>query len=230
MKKILFALLFAGVLALTGCQSAEKAEKEKIMEAFESIGMEYSDVIMNVLSKEWVEATGEDTYVFTTEGTGDISGDTFTYSCGFDEENNIVLKIIMDETSEEKYYYVSTDDTGYGLNLDIAGDEKDVYLLQNNVELIELTDGRASAVIGEWADKSDNRYIFNEDSTMLIKGSQSETEGTFSVVERKEDGSLLLTLVFGSDTMEFNYEFLDDGDTMKLCRPGTDVVHTWIRK
>ena len=112
MKKRLFALLFAGVLALTGCQSAEEAEKEKIMEAFESIGMEYSDVIMNVLSKEWVEAAGEDTYVFTKEGTGDISGDTFTYSCGFDEENNIVLKIIMDGTSEEKYYYVSTDDMG----------------------------------------------------------------------------------------------------------------------
>ena len=64
---------------------------------------------------------------------------------------------------------------------------------------------------------------------MLIKGSQSETEGTFSVVEVNEDGSLLLTLVFGSDTMEFNYEFLSDG-SMQLCRPGTDIVHTWIRK
>lgn len=230
MKKRLLVLFFAGVLTVIGCRSAEEAEKEKMIEAFESIGMEHSTVIMNVLSKEWVEVDGEDTYVFTTEGTGDISGDTFTYSCGFDEENNIALKIIMDETAEEKYYYVSTDDTGYGLNLDLAGHEEDVYLLQSNVELIGLTDERASAVLGEWADKSDNRYIFNEDSTMLIKGSQSETEGTFSVVEWKEDGSLLLTLVFGSDTMEFNYEFLDDGDTMKLCRPGTDVVHTWIKK
>ena len=66
--------------------------------------------------------------------------------------------------------------------------------------------------------------------TILIKGSQSETEGTFSVVEWKEDGSLLLTLVFGSDTMEFNFEFLDNGNTMQLCRPGTDIVHTWIKK
>ena len=72
--------------------------------------------------------------------------------------------------------------------------------------------------------------IFNEDGTMLIKGSQSETEGTFSVVEWKEDGSLLLTLVFGSDTMEFNYEFLSDGVTVQLCRPGTDIIHTWIKK
>ena len=43
-------------------------------------------------------------------------------------------------------------------------------------------------------------------------------------------GSFLLTLVFGSDTMEFNYEFLSDGVTVQLCRPGTDVIHTWIKK
>ena len=86
MKKRLIALLFVSVLTVTGCQSAEEAEKEKIIEAFEHIGMEHSAVIMNVLSKEWVEADGEDFYVFTTEGTGDISGAAFTYTCGFDEE------------------------------------------------------------------------------------------------------------------------------------------------
>ena len=200
------------------------------MKAFENIGMEHSAVIMNVLSKEWVEADGEETYVFTKEGTGDISGEAFTYSCGFDEENNIALKIVMDETNEEKYFYVSTDDTGYGLNLDLVGEEDDVYLIQNNVELIDIADERASVVLGEWADKSDNRYIFKEDGSMLIKGSVSETEGTFSVVEWKEDGNLLFTLVFGSDTMEFYFEMLDGGNTMKLCRPGTDIIHTWIKK
>lgn len=230
MKKRLLALLFAGILALSGCQSAEEAEKEEMMKAFEEIGMEHSAVIMNVLSKEWVASDGAEMYVFTKEGTGEISGNPFTYTCGFDEENNIALKLVMDETAEEKLYYVSTDDTGYGLHLDAAGDKEDVYLIQNNVELIDTSNERAAAVLGEWADKSDNRYIFNEDNTMLIKGSERETEGTFSVVEWKEDGSLLLTLVFGSDTMEFNYEFLDDGNTMKLCRPGTDVVHTWIKK
>ena len=230
MKKRLLALLFIGILALTGCQNKEQAKLEAIQAAFDEIGMEHSAVIMNVLSKEWVETDGEDIYVFTKEGTGDISGKTFTYSCGFDEENNIALKLVMDETKEEKYFYVSTDDTGYGLTLDLAGEENDVHLLQNNVELIDISDERAAVILGEWADKSDNRYIFKEDGSMLIKGSQSETEGTFSVVEWKEDGSLLFTLVFGSDTMEFNFEMLDDGDTMKLCRPGTDVIHTWIKK
>jgi hypothetical protein len=98
------------------------------------------------------------------------------------------------------------------------------------VELIDFADERVKFMVGEWADKSDNRYVFNEDGTMLIKGSQSETEGTFSVVEWKEDGKLLLTLVFGSDTMEFYYELLSDGTTVQLCRPGTDVIHTWIKK
>lgn len=230
MKKRLLALLFVGVLCLGGCQSEEDAKKEALQEAFEDMGMEYSTVIMNVLSKEWNQVDGDDTYVFTKEGTGDISGDSFTYSCGFDEENRIALKIVMDDTKEEVYFYVSTDDTGYGLHLDLAGEGEDVYLLQNNVELLELTDERAAGFIGEWADKSDNRYIFHEDGTMLIKGSQSETEGTFSVVEQKEDGSLLLTLVFGNDTMEFSFDFLSDGVTVQLCRPGTEDVHTWIRK
>ena len=230
MKKKLLALLFVAVLCLTGCQSEEEEKKEALQEAFENIGMEHSAVIMNVLSKEWVEADSKEIYAFTKEGTGEIAGAGFTYSCGFDDENNIALKITMDETKEEKYFYVSTDDTGYGLKLDLAGEEEDVYLIQNNIEIIDVSDECAAAVVGEWADKSDNRYILNDDNTMLIKGSQSETEGTFSVVELKEDGSLLLTLVFGSDTMEFNYQFLDDGNTMKLCRPGTDIIHTWIKK
>lgn len=230
MKKRLLALLFVAVLCLSGCQNEETAKRDALEKTFENIGMEHSAVIMNVLSKEWNVVGGEDTYTFTKEGTGDISGEAFTYSCGFDEENNIALKIVMDATAEEKYFYVSTDDTGYGLNLDLAGDENDVYLFQNNVELIDFADERVKFMVGEWADKSDNRYVFNEDGTMLIKGSQSETEGTFSVVEWKEDGKLLLTLVFGSDTMEFYYELLSDGTTVQLCRPGTDVIHTWIKK
>lgn len=230
MKKRLFVLLFAGMLALTGCQSKEEAQREKVEAAFESIGMEHSAVIMGVLSKEWKVQDGEGTYIFTKEGTGEASGDAFTYSCGFDEDNNIALKLTMDADGEERYFYVSTDDTGYGLYLQDATSQEKVYLLQNNVELLPLTDERASGFIGEWADKSDNRYIFHEDGTMMIKGSESETPGTFSVVEQKEDGSLLMTLVFGSDTMEFTYEFLSDGKTLQLCRPGTETVHTWIRK
>ena len=95
MKKKLLALLFVAVLCLTGCQSEEEAKKEALQEAFENIGMEHSAVIMNVLSKEWVEADSNEIYVFTKEGTGEIAGAGFTYSCGFDDENNISMFLQM---------------------------------------------------------------------------------------------------------------------------------------
>ena len=74
MKKRLLALLFVGILCMTGCQSKEEAKREALMKAFENIGMENSAVIMNVLSKEWNAVGTEDTYTFTKEGTGEISG------------------------------------------------------------------------------------------------------------------------------------------------------------
>lgn len=228
MKKRLLALLFVGILALSGCQSAEEKEKAELAEALEQVGIGYDGAIMTVLSKEWNVDGSEESYEFTKEATGNISGEAFTYTCGFDEENKIVLQIVMDETEEERNYYVSTDDTGYGLYLDPAGDEEVVYLIQADVELLEMTDERAADLVGEWADKSDNRYVLNEDCTMVIKGSSGDTEGTYSAVVREDE--LILTLLFGSNTLEFAYEFLDNGDTMKLCAPGTDIVHTWIKK
>ena len=70
MKKKLLALLFVAVLCLTGCQSEEEAKKEALQAAFENIGMEHSAVIMNVQSKEWVEADSKEIYAFTKEGNG----------------------------------------------------------------------------------------------------------------------------------------------------------------
>ena len=67
-------------------------------------------------------------------------------------------------------------------------------------------------------------FAIKKDNTDLLNSVNA------CIAEWKEDGSLLLTLVFGGDSMEFNFEFLSDDVTMQLCRPGTDVVHTWIRK
>lgn len=225
MKKRLFILLAAGILCLTGCQSAEEKQQAELMEAFEEMGVEHNEVIMSVLSKEWKVLDGEDIYEFTKEGTGTVSGETFTYSCGFNEDNDIMLQMTMDETGEEYHYFVSADDTGHGLFFESVEGEN-MHLLLANVELLEMTDERAKKMIGEWADKSDNRYVFEEDRTMMIKGS-SETEGTYSVVIR--DGMPVLTLVFGSNTLEFEYEFVED-TIIDLCAPGTETVHTWIKK
>lgn len=230
MKKKLLIILFAGLLAVSGCQSKEEAEKQKIMEAFEDMGVDYSTVIAGVLSKEWKVLDGKENYEFTKEGTGNISGDGFTYTCGVDEDNQIVLKITMDGSKEDKYYFVRNDDTGYGLYLDEADSKNQVYLFPCDTELLTMEDERANALIGEWADKSDNRYILKEDRSVVIKSASGDREGTYSVVEQKESGMVLFTLVFGSDTMEFTFEFSEDADTVELCRPGTDTIHTWTRK
>ena len=91
MKKRLLALLFVVVLCLSGCQNEETAKKDALEKAFENIGMEHSAVIMNVLSKEWNVVGGEDTYTFTKEGTGDISGEAFTYSCDFKSGKQLLV-------------------------------------------------------------------------------------------------------------------------------------------
>lgn len=228
MKKRLLVLFFVTLLCLTGCQSAEDAKKEEIEKVFEELGVDHDEVVMAVLSKEWTVSESDEKYLFTKEGTGSISGAGFCYTCGFDEDNNIALQIVMDDTKEERNYYVETDDTGYGLYLNPALEGETVYLIQSDVELLSITDERAADLVGEWADKSDNRYILNEDFSMVIKGSSGDKEGTYSVVLR-EDG-VILTLLFGSNTLEFSYEFLDNGNTMQLCTPGTDVIHTWIKK
>ena len=226
MKKRLFVLLIAGMLCLTGCQSAEEKQQAEMMEAFEQMGVEHNEVIMSVLSKEWKVLDGTDIYEFTKEGTGHISGAEFTYSCGFNEENDIMLQITMNETEEELNYFVSADDTGHGLFLETVEGEI-MQLLMSNVELLDMTDENAKRIVGEWADKSDNRYVFEEDRSLVIKGSDSEKIGSYSVVVRDEVP--LLTLVIGSNTLEFEYEFVSD-TAVDLQAPGTETVHTWIKK
>ena len=226
MRKRLLLLLAVGVLCLTGCQSAEEKQQAAMMEAFEQMGVEHNEVIMSVLSKEWKVLGGETTYEFTKEGTGNVSGATFTYSCDFNEENKIMLQITMDETKEELNYFVSADDTGHGLFFESVEGEK-MQLLMSNVELLDTKDERVKAIIGEWADKSDNRYVFDEERNLVIKGSDSEKEGSYSVVLKDEVP--LLTLVIGSNTLEFQFEFVDE-TIMDLCAPGTETVHTWIKK
>lgn len=227
MKKRLAVLVFIGALTLTGCQSAEAKREQQFVESMENIGVSYDSVVMNVLAKEWKAENG-DIYTFTKEADGDISGKTFTYTCGLNEENEIVLQIVMDESKEERNYYVTTDETGYGLYLEPAGGGERIYILQTNVSLLGTDDALVAGLFGEWADKSDNRYIFNEDGTMQIKSSSSEREGTYSVAET--DNGIILKLLFGADELEFHYEVKDDGQTMELVAPGTETVHTWTKQ
>lgn len=227
MKKRFAVLAMIGVLALTGCQAAEADREKQFAESLEDAGVSYDSVVMNVLAKEWKAENG-DIYTFTKDADGTISGEAFTYTCGVDENNEIVLQIVMDASEETRNYYVTTDETGYGLYLEPAGGGERIYILQTNVSLLGTDDALVAGLFGEWADKSDNRYIFNEDGTMQIKGSSGDREGTYSVAET--DNGIILKMLFGADELEFNYEFSDDGHTMELVAPGTETVHTWTKQ
>lgn len=95
--------------------------------------------------------------------------------------------------------------------------------------LLEMTDARAADIPGEWADKSDNRYILNKDRTLrMISKSGTETEGAYSLSEKKgEEGKLLLTMVFDGSVLDFQYELSEDGNTLTLSTP--DVSHVWTK-
>lgn len=232
MKKRVCILLLTSAFFVCGCenteelQNAENAEKEQMRDSFDRMDREFSVIISNVLSKEWIEKESNEIYVFSADGDGSVSGADFSYYCGFDEKNDIILKIVMDDTAKEAYYYVSTDETGYGLYLDGPGTENDLYLMQNNIELFDLSDEQTQKILGEWSDQNDHRYIFKKDGTMLVKGTERDSEGTFRIARYKETGEVYLMLVTGSNSMEFQYEFVNE-DTLELCRPGTDTVHTW---
>lgn len=221
-------LLCIGILCLSGCQSKEEKHQAEIMEAFESMGTEYEQVIMSVLSGSWKVSDSEDIYEFTKEGTGNISGKEFTYSCGFNEEHDMMLQMIMGDTQEKLNFFVSNDETGYGLYFEPAGKDEGIHLLQSDIKLLEITDERAAFFVGEWADKSDNRYIFHEDFSMVVKGSERTSEGTYSVAIRDDVPFLMLAL--DSNMLEFKYELLEDKTTVQLQAPGTDIVHTWMKK
>ena len=228
MRKRILILLCIGILGLTGCQSKEEKQKQEAMESFEAMGVEHDEVVVSILSKKWNALGSEASYEFTKDGKGNVSGKEFTYTCGFNEENEIQLSIAMTDTKEEFHYYVTSDETGHGLLLESADGEGELHLIPEGVELLDISDERAAFFVGEWADKSDNRYIFHEDFTMEIKGSDSDNKGSYSVAIR--DGAPLVTLVFGGNTLEFEYELLEDQKTVKLCAPGTETVHTWIKK
>ncbi len=228
MKKIMFFFLTIAVLCMIGCQSAEEKQKEEIKEAFENIGIDHETVVRSVLSKKWNVRGSETTYEFTKEGTGSVSGEIFSYECGFDENHQIMVMMTMEASGETYYYYVSSDDTGHGLFFESASDGKKLHLINADVILLDMSDTRAAKIAGEWADRSDNRYILNDDFTMLIKGSESDTKGTYSVAVKEE--LLLLTLVFEENTLEFTWELSENGNSVNLKAPGTDTVHTWVRK
>lgn len=239
MKKKILILTFAlivGSTGLTGCTEEKKAGKsttEKVdsytSEMEDTLGGQLSapsEAVTKAISNTWAVQGNNDIYEFKSDGTGKKNDEDLTFECGFDDENNITL--LMRIGDDEMLYAISTDETGYGIELTSLDGGEDLYFLPANLEFLEMTDERAEGILGEWSDESGNTYKFDEDKSMEIKGESGKTEGTFSVVQ-DENGTLLLRIVVSGGSLEYEYTLNEDNTQMDLVGPGTDTVHHWTK-
>lgn len=246
MKKAVLILLLVTVLGLTGCGAKEdgktasnntgKSNTEEVdqfaKEMKEKVGDSVtlpSESVTKIIAKKWTVAEGNDVYEMQTDGSGTKNDKPFTFQCGFDDENHITLQITMKDTDEKELYAISTDTTGYGINLTALDKGKDLCLLPADLEFLDMKDERAAGIIGQWADESGNTYTFKKDNTMKIKASESDSKGTYSVVKNTE-GILLLNMAVSGGALEFEYTLSDDKKTMELSNVGTDSSHTWTKQ
>ena len=136
---------------------------------------------------------------------------------------------MMDDGSAENLYAISTDSTGYGMDLTALDGGADLKFLPEDLEFLSTDDARIADLVGTWADENGNEYVFGSDGSLLIRSSDGETEGTFSAVADAKDG-LFFRIVVEGGSLEYGFELSDDGNTLDLASPGTDVIHTWTKK
>lgn len=238
-KRILMLLAVAAICFVSGCSEEKKAgesttdEVDQFASSVQNSGGEGillpSESVTKVLSDTWVVSGSDEIYVFEEDGTGAKDGGSFTFECGFDDEKNITLKIVMDDTKEESLYAISSDDTGYGIDLTSLDEGENLKLLPENLEFMENSDERVQGLLGTWSDGSGNQYTFEEDGKVTIESSDSETEGTFNAVA-DENGNLFFRLRVEGGSLEFEYKLSEDGNSVDLVSPGTDTIHTWTKE
>ena len=238
MKKKMLILALAAVFCISGCGGKDEPaasttdEVDQYAEQMEDSGKQGliapSEAVKNLLIKTWNVDGGNDVYKMEADGTGTKNEDPFTFECGFDEDKNITLEIKLNGSEETELYALSSDETGYGFNLASLNGGKDIRLVPADLEFLDMGDERAAGIVGEWKDPSGNRYVFEKDNKVTIKGSDNDTEGTYSAVQ-DADGTLLLKLVVPGGSLEFAYTLNEDNSQIELCSPGTDVVHVWTR-
>ena len=240
MKKIIVAVFLAAAVLMTGCQgkTEEPAQSmtEKVNQASnelrEKLGDGYitpSESVKKVMAKKWNVIGTDSVYDLKEDGTGTLDGKPLTFQCGFDEENNITLGIQMDGEKQEQVYAITTDETGYGVNLESLDGGEDLQLFQADIELLDSSDPKAAAFVGTWKDDSENEYVLKKDRTAVIKGSSGESKGTYSVVKNAQ-GMEILNLVMPGGSLEYEYTFREENTVVELCSPGTESVHRWTRK
>lgn len=239
-KKILLLMaVTAAVFCLSSCGKDEKKAGDSATEKVDEMASQVqesvdgvdlpSESVTKAVSNTWIVPDTGEIFILQTDGTGSRDGAPFTFECGFDDENNITLKIMMDDGSAENLYAISTDSTGYGMDLTALDGGADLKFLPEDLEFLSTDDARIADLVGTWADESGNEYVFGSDGSLLIRSSDGETEGTFSAVADAKDG-LFFRIVVEGGSLEYGFELSDDGNTLDLASPGTDVIHTWTKK
>lgn len=237
-KKILLLMTVTAAICLSACGGDEKkaggsaTEKvdemaSQVQESVDGIDLP-SESVTKAVSNTWVVPDTDEVYVLQADGTGNRDGEPFTFECGFDDENHITLKIRMDDGSAENLYAISTDSTGYGIDLAALDGGEDLKFLPEDLEFLSMDDGRVSGLAGTWTDGSGNEYVFGADGSLLIRSEDSETKGTFSPVADPA-GGLFFRIVVEGGSLEYGFELSEDGTEMKLASSGTDVIHTWTK-
>lgn len=239
MKKKVLILMLAVVFCISGCGGKDEPaasatdEVDQYAEQMEDSGKQGiiapSEAVKKLFLKTWNVDGGNDVYTMEEDGTGTKNDAPFTFECGFDEENNITLEIRMTDSGETELYAISSDETGYGFLLDSLNGGRDIRLIPSDLEFLDMGDGRAAGILGEWSDQSGNTYIFSKDNKVTVRGTGNDTEGTYSAVQDAE-GTLLLKLVVPGGSLEFAYTLNEDNSQIELCSPGTDIVHVWSRE
>ena len=239
-KKILLLMaVIAAVFCLSSCGKDEKKAGDSATEKVDEMASQVqesvdgvdlpSESVTKAVSNTWIVPDTGEIFILQADGTGSRDGAPFTFECGFDDENNITLKIMMDDGSAENLYAISTDSTGYGMDLTALDGGADLKFLPEDLEFLSTDDARIADLVGTWADESGNEYVFGSDGSLLIRSSDGETEGTFSAVADAKDG-LFFRIVVEGGSLEYGFELSDDGNTLDLASPGTDVIHTWTKK
>lgn len=239
MKKKILILTFAlmiGLMGLTGCTEEKKAGKSTTEEVDsytaemeDTLGSQLSapsEAVTKAVSNTWAVQGSDDIYELNVDGTGKKNDEDLTFECGFDDEKNITLQMRIGDA--QMLYAISTDETGYGIELTSLDGGEDLYFLPADLEFLDMTDKRAEGILGEWSDESGNTYKFDEDKSMEIGGESGKTEGTYSVVE-DANGTRLLRIVVSGGSLEYEFTLNEDNTQMDLVSPGTDTVHRWTK-
>lgn len=227
MKK-LSILIILSLFIITGCKDAQNDEtKPASDEVVNVVNDDVDNVIAESLETTW-KVVGSDTVYVFYDGAGSKDDESFTYLCSVNEYKEILVELTFDADESKELYVITTDNTGYGIYF--TSDEKEIYLLPYNIELVDSQEEIFSDLLGVWEDKAGNLYAFEDDFSFNITGTDKEvTAGTFAVIKHVDTGVYSFNLKMDGGSLEYNYEFEDDGDTLKICNDGSDVYHYWNR-